>query len=280
MRVVTPVVSVIIAWRNRTELAPALRQNAPVLNAVGAEVLIVNGGGDRSQLRELTENSSCHDLRIVEVNTTRTFNKSACLNVGGYVSRGTHLFVLDADIIVTGSFLTRAVDEVTQGGCFVSLADVVESAPPKPRPYVAPGFVRERVITTELTRPDGRSASLEYRTSTDGRRSGPGMVMVRREHFMAVHGFNSRLRGWGFEDNDFLIRLQLGLGLRRLTFGQASHLSHPPAPFRKHARNIDICTENYARGQLHGTLTDDVKRWQRRAAAAAPHRPRPPLAAS
>ena len=97
---------------------------------------------------------------------------------------------------------------------------------------------------------------------TNGTRSGVGLVLVRRKHFIAVQGLNSDLRGWGYEDFDFQIRLQLGLGLERISLGQAQHVSHPPSPTAalSPSRNIAIAWQNYAKGKLEGTFNSDVDR--------------------
>ena len=51
-------------------------------------------------------------------------------------------------------------------------------------------------------------------------------IFVTRNDFLAVDGMNSALAGWGFEDDDFLLRLQLGAGLRATAMGTVTHLTH------------------------------------------------------
>lgn len=72
----------------------------------------------------------------------------------------------------------------------------------------------------------------------------------------------ANLRGWGYEDFDFQIRLQLGLGLERVSLGQAQHVTHPPTSTAalSHARNIAIAWHNYSEGKLDGTFNSDVDR--------------------
>ena len=110
----------------------------------------------------------------------------------------------------------------------------------------------------------GATATIVHRVTRDGTRTGPGLVVVARKHFLAVGGFNSALTGWGFEDYDFQIRLQLMLGLKRRTFGRALHLSHESVDGRETDwRNQQTCLENYGRGLFTGTYRADIERWKR-----------------
>ncbi len=264
---VVPELSVVVAWRDRSDIARALRQNAATLNGCRAEVVIVNAGGDRDDLHSLVQDCGCRTLRLIEMPGLHTFNKSECLNVGCHVSRGVSLLMLDADVIVDDTFVVPAMEAVKRGGCFVSLRQVIESNPDvRPETWRKGSYIRERVMTTEITCADGKYASFEYRESSDGRRSGPGIVVVRRQDFTAVQGFNAQFEGWGYEDFDLQVRLQLALGLKRLTFGEAAHLSHPLAPSYAHtsARNLALGGDNYNRSELRGTLSADVVRWGRR----------------
>jgi N-terminal domain of galactosyltransferase len=59
-----------------------------------------------------------------------------------------------------------------------------------------------------------------------GTRQAPGLLLVRRSDFMRIEGYNGRLHGWGWEDQDMIARLTLGAGLRRIQRGVATHLSH------------------------------------------------------
>jgi hypothetical protein len=258
-------VSVIIPWRNRPAIRETLSKNAERLIASGAEVLIVNGGGDLKQLRELTSNPVRGAIRLVDLPGVGVFNKSECLNIGAFSSRTGHVFVLDADIVLTTDFLEQALEAISCDACFVSVAEVIESEPNNlglPR-----SLVLKWVTTTELLYEGGRTASIQFGVDKYGIRTGPGLVVVKKEHFIAVGGFNSKLQGWGYEDYDFQIRLQLGLGLKRISLGQVQHLSHPRSQTAgaSNARNTATCKENYERGELQGTFSADVSRWEGKA---------------
>lgn len=254
--------SVIIPWCNRPVLAATLVQNAALLRRNEIETLIVNGGGGQAELEQIVARDGWPGIRILR-DPSPTFNKAACLNLGAYAARAPYLFVLDADILLTRGFLPRALETMrTAPRCLISVATVVESDPGlSPRRWNPASAITRKRFATTLTALSGHSATVEYRWTRDGTRTGPGLVAVAREHFLAVQGFNSALTDWGFEDYDFQIRLQLLLGLKRRSFGRAIHLSHESPPRRgEDSRNEQVCFRNYDQGMFLGTFDADVAR--------------------
>ncbi|MEP7366375.1 MAG: glycosyltransferase [Acidobacteriota bacterium] len=261
--------SVVIPWCNRLELGRSLSENASQLQQPGIEVLVVNGGGRRLDLEGISKDHGWPRLRIVHAPTT-AFNKPECLNLGVAFARANLIFVLDADVILTGAFVQKAISAVSNdANFFVSVAKVIESAPEKvPHRWNRNAAVLERRITTRITTPTGTTATVVHSVTREGTRTGPGLIVVGRKQFIAAGGFNSNLTGWGFEDYDFQIRLQLRLGLKRKTFGRAIHLSHENVDGRAtDYRNQRICYENYDRGLFTGTYRADIKRLKPHAVA-------------
>jgi len=256
-------VCVVIPWCNRAELARSLPENAPWIKAAQAELIVVNGGGDVNRLRELVKASNYAGVRALDIQGVQYFNKPECLNVGALFSRADWVFTLDADIILTAEFLDSALQELVGGNLFATVKEVAELGPEiRILPSDPHGAVMQRIITTTVVHENGRTASIEYSVDKHGTRSGVGLVLARREHFIGIQGLNSNLRGWGYEDFDFQIRLQLGLGLERVSLGRAQHVSHPPAPSAalSHSRNIATAWQNYSKGKLEGTFDSDVAR--------------------
>jgi hypothetical protein len=127
---------------------------------------------------------------------------------------------------------------------------------------------------TELVLADGRRATIEtnrFRLA-DRSRSAPGLVLLRRADFLAVGGMSSDLVGWGWEDIDLLVRLQLGLGLRQRLAGEVTHLSHDDQRrdtrgkqrTETEADNYRRCLARYMAGRLIGSYRADVARWRAR----------------
>jgi glycosyltransferase involved in cell wall biosynthesis len=268
-----PTFSVLIPWCDRDVLAGTLAQNRAAFAGHAVEIIVVNAGGSRSQLAAIVNSAGVPNVRTVTLPRSR-FNRSLCLNVGALVSRGAYLFLLDADIVATSDILTAARRQLRRGDRFVAVERIVESGGGYPPP---PGsadlsFLAEVTDTRELLTVDGRRAVLRRRSSPAGLRGGDGLLLVDRAHFRRIGGLNSRLKGWGFEDTDFQIRLQLGLGLERVEAGDVVHLTHSSAgrDQQSYARNLAACTANYKRRRYKGSLVEDARRWSRALIEATP----------
>jgi len=258
-------VSIVIPWCNRAEIAKSLPKNAEWLAATQAEVVIVSSACDVKRLRELIAPHSYPGIRLLHIEGVEHFNKPECLNLGAFLSRTDWVLTLDADIILSNDFIDSALQAIADRERFATVKEVAELGPEiRLLPSDPQGAIVQRIITTQVVHENGHTASIEYGVDKHGTRSGVGLVLVRREHFIAVQGLNSSLRGWGYEDFDFQIRLQLGGGLERVSLGRAQHVSHPPALSAavSHSRNIALAWQNYAQGKLDGTYNNDVDRLQ------------------
>ncbi|MEM9025061.1 MAG: glycosyltransferase family A protein, partial [Bacteroidota bacterium] len=63
-----------------------------------------------------------------------------------------------------------------------------------------------------------------------------GRVCVRKEHFMAVRGYDEAMEGYGFEDHDLYARLD-ALGLQRLPIDREAFLRYLPHSDRERVEN-------------------------------------------
>jgi hypothetical protein len=250
--------SVLIPWSDRPQLEVSLDRNLPWLMRHGVETVIVNAGGDYDRLMSIVKSAPLLD--VVAVNLPgATFNRSLCGNVGALVSRGKYLFLMDADIILMSDIFSEAFEDLQSGSRFVAIKTIRESSPRQPQ--VWPGLA-EIVCTTELRLVDGTRAVLRARYSPRGVRGGDGLVLVAREHFVGVGGLSSDLTGWGYEDTDLQLRLQLLLGLVRCEAGGVIHLTHNADRNMDHWReNRSVCFKSYARGEYRGTLDRDARNW-------------------
>jgi len=256
-------VSVVIPWCNRAEIARSLPANAEWLRKAQPEVIIVSSACDPGSLREALTNCCYSRVRLLHIEGVEHFNKPECLNIGAFFSRGHFVFTLDADIILTGDFTEAALKAIAGFQRYATVKEVFEldrgvqmhSSDPH-------GAVVKRTNITRVAHENGRTACLEYSVDKYGTRTGVGLVLVKKEDFVAIQGLNSNLRGWGYEDTDFQFRLQLGLGLEGVSLGQAQHVSHPSGKTAalSHSRNIALAWSNYSRGDLAGTYKSDVDR--------------------
>ena len=260
-----PLYSVVIPWRNRTEIRETLVRNRPLFECHSLETVIVNGGGDQAMLDDLVRRAEVPDVRVVELPGT-AFNRSLCCNLGVLAARGVHVFLLDADIVVSSDPLTDAAELLADGGRFAAIRTIFESAAP-PDAGAESGadasFIAEMIVERTLVTVDGRRAVMRSRKA-GATRVGDGLVVVRRTDFHAAGGLNARLVGWGYEDTDFQLRLQFLLGLERVDVGEAIHLTHPTPQRSRESwhRNMTQCFRNYARREYRGSLDEDARAWE------------------
>ncbi|MCA9654746.1 MAG: glycosyltransferase family 2 protein [Myxococcales bacterium] len=258
-----PSLSVIVPWCDRAEIEQTLAANAEFLARHDAEVVVVQCGGDPQWLASALARQA-RPVTWVDV-PADGFNKALALNLGVHAARGEHLFFLDCDVILHKGFLARARPRLA-AGAFVTVERVVESAA-RPRSDESLTAVAALANAIGLETPHGRTVWIETNRVRfdDGSRSGPGLILLRRDHFEAVDGMNSDLVGWGWEDLDLVTRLQLTGVATREQLGQATHLSHDDAKRAGGATgatesdNFAVCLANYRLGYHRGTHRDDVE---------------------
>lgn len=268
--------SVIIPWYNRQELSHTLKVNQSVFSKYpNAEVIVVNGGGDETQLDGIVAGYSnvttCH-LPLKE------FNKSLCMNVGAHLARFPYLFFWDADMMLNKDTFTDMIAAVSEQHCFLTIDEVLESES-DPDEFDDAGGLAQLLYYLEISTKDGRKALVEtdlVRFDAEAR-TGPGLVFVSKEHFIRVNGMNSRLQGWGWEDLDLLVRLQLELGLQCKKLGSGTHLTHDDTKrfFKSNTkeendkRNFMVCLSNYQAGRFSGSYSADIAQWEHLISSAA-----------
>lgn len=245
--------SIIITSDRNRDVLEALIPNIAKWRHLSYEVVAVGFGLSPSGYRILGR--VCTRLVRVE---DRPFNKSLGINIGVAASRMKDLFLLDADVQV-GSRTLAAGQRALDSGQFATIGRVRERDPVK-QVYQGESYIK-------LCFQDKTVNICTAKTSSDGRRSGPGLIFLRRNWFVDVGGMNSRLKGWGWEDIDLICRLQAKLGLKRRELGSAIHLSHHESNCRlakqrlqSEASNMQVCLENYRRGDFTGTYRSDTIR--------------------
>jgi GT2 family glycosyltransferase len=261
--------SIIVSWRDRAELARALPHLVAAARAVKGDLTIVNYGGSAELLHNQIGSFDA-DVRVIEVHHERYFNKGRAHNIGAALTDHPLLFFCDCDIVFEPAVLQSLLAQVSaREGAFGTLAGVRESERNSRNGKHVVCFGYELQIKTA----DGRQLRIvdQEEDADDGTRHAPGLLMVRRSDFLAVAGYNSRLHmyGWGWDDQDMIARLTLGVGLRRIMSGTAVHLSHDdqsrvqayPMANRWESRDkmFRQALDNYDRADFLGTYETDVE---------------------
>jgi glycosyltransferase involved in cell wall biosynthesis len=263
----SPRLSVLIPWYQRDELAQTLAANALSFGSMEAEVLILNCGGESGRLTELVRTSKTAAVRQIDITAGR-FNKSLALNLGLKFSRSDYVFTLDADIILLDDHLQEAA--LLDEGCFSTIEWVYESQPARNSTQftedTAPPLPADSILELRFRNGARVKHQLSRRDASGNRYASPGLLLVRKRDLLEIEGYNSQLQGWGWEDDDVLVRLQYTRGLKRLLRGKATHLTHgddrrvfDSTRGRSDQRNFIKCCWNYNRGNFAGTYRADTQ---------------------
>lgn len=259
--------SIVVPWRDRDELRDVVPSLSKITSRYGGDLTIVNYGGDGHLLRSLLYEVGSR-VTLVTVRNQRWFNKSRALNIGAAHTVHDLIFFCDCDIILSESALDELLSQVgSNPGAFGTLSGVKETELNSRNA----GNVVMFGYTLKLRLANGKRLEIEdnEEDAENGMRRAPGLLMVHRVNFQKVEGYNGRLHGWGWEDQDMIARLTLGGGLVRLQSGWGYHISHddaarirfyPPVKDRWESRDrmFRDAMLSYDRGDFTGTLTADI----------------------
>lgn len=262
--------SIVVSWRDRAELGRALPGLVAAARSAGGDVTVVNFGGSAAMLREQLGGLAGEDLRhlrVVQIENERYFNKACAQNLGAAHSEQPVLFFCDCDIVVEPETVRRLAARLhEEPGHFATLAGVRESELNSRGGNHVVCFGYELKIRTA----DRRELRIidNEEDAEEGTRQAPGLLLARRTDFLSINGYNARLHGWGWEDQDMISRLTLGAGLTRIQEGVAIHLSHgdearignyPPCKDRWESRDrmFRQALANYDRADFRGTFDLD-----------------------
>lgn len=258
--------SLVVTWRDREELARALPSMLASAQSVQGELIVVNFGGDARRLEEQLKDAADR-VRVVSGPPQRYFHKAVANNLGARFARHPLLFFCDCDIILPEGLVSSLVSRMQASpGHFATLAGVreTETNARGGRHVVSFGY------QLDIKTADGRRLRIvdNEEDATDGTRQAPGLLFARRDDFLRVNGYNAQLHGWGWEDQDMICRLTLGAGLTRINEGHALHISHddagriaayPPVSSRWESRDRMFRTAlaNYDDANFQGSFSAD-----------------------
>jgi hypothetical protein len=258
--------STIITWRNRPQIEASIASLIELGRRFDGEVVVVDMGGDAARLSaHLGDRAAA--VRVVRI-AAEEFCKPIAQNVGAARSRHPLLFFCDCDVVLDVEAMVDLVEAIrADPDAFGTVAEVAESDPSQLRR----GQIRTFGYQLSITMTNGRALQIvddEPDPSRPARRA-PGLLVVRRAHFLEVNGYDANLRGWGWEDQDMIARLTLGAGLHRISRGSAVHITHDDgsrvAEYREkdqwatRDRSFRHALANYDRGSFLGTYARDAQ---------------------
>lgn len=246
---------VIIAVKDRLELKQCVKS---LLDASSiTKITICDGGSSEldclTYLQEIAGNDRICILRL----PSSGFNKSRLLNYAIACSSSELLLISDADIIwnqAAVNVLTHTVNVST----ICCIKDVEESQPS------TVALLRDRYTYNICV--DKERAAIEIVPCLPGDRDfrpGCGLICANRNTLISLGGYKEIFTGWGWEDQDLLMRAKL-LGIKVEAAGKVMHLSHSDRlrnrychnlePNQTRDRNITACLKSLSQNVLLGDL--------------------------
>lgn len=134
-------------------------------------------------------------------------------NIAVTLARSDVLVLHDNDILVPHRYAFEALRRIEEGFSFVDLKRFIF--------YLGEADTRRVFVTGRPHR--GVAANVVQNLVG-------GSIVVRRDAYHAIGGFDESFVGWGGEDNDFFDRAAFHGGVHRFAYMPILHLDHPPQP--------------------------------------------------
>lgn len=260
-------ISIIVPWYNRIELKQSLPSIISCCEDIGGELVIVNFGGNKNILQKQIESYE-QKIVIINVQSARAFNKPIAQNIGAKYTKYSSLFFCDCDILFETNVIKTLLDKVTsQKNIFGTLQGVQETEINSRKA----GNLEMFGYHLRLRIKDGTEVNIidNEEDAAIGTRQAPGILLVKRQDFEKVEGYNSALDGWGWEDQDMICRLTLYAKLNRVNHGVALHISHDDKSrmigytnYQDRWQSRDImfrrALNNYDKNDFLGTYSKDI----------------------
>lgn len=249
---------VVIPVKDRSEILLCARS----LLASGSirQVIVCDGGSTDAQCLEGLNQLRQQGVCVLTIPHSG-FNKSKLINQGILQSRSEFVLVSDADIVWNRAALNALLEASAGDRTICHIRDVEESEPQ------SNSLRRDRYTYSINSSAEGRLVSVAIDAPQPNKRPGCGLICARRSTLLELGGYKEIFRGWGWEDQDLLIRATL-LGMQICTAGSVLHLSHTDAkrnchhanltPQQTRNQNIVTCLNDLAAGHLWGHLTGAI----------------------
>lgn len=252
-------VDVIIPVKNRPLMA-CVRSLLNLGEIVG-KIIICDGGSTQPEILNTLATFELNPaIQIIHYPVT-AFNKATLINQGIRHAQAEILLISDADIVWNPTAFTALIQKIQshpQSICHIE--NVLESDNQNQ------ALTRQRysysIQKSENTHPE-IIVTIQTSKTSPKNRPGCGLVCARRETFWKLGGYKEIFEGWGWEDQDLLIRAEV-FDIPIFQAGQVIHLSHSDesrnqffnhsTPQKTRDINITACVDSLQSQQLLGDL--------------------------
>jgi glycosyltransferase involved in cell wall biosynthesis len=264
--VLDPVLDIVIPVKERITIERCvLTLIAQMLQTKGLKlgrILLCDGGSRTMACCEQLEKVSQWPAVEVLSFAHKGFNKAWLLNQGLQAASAPIVITSDVDILWPAETLeAMAIAAAVHPSTLYHVQAVQESEPDNVATQ------RSRYTYRLIPMAGKTTVELSLNVDVDAQpqdlRPGCGLVCARRSLWQQIGGYRHCFQGWGWEDQDLLMRAQL-LGYRVLPLGTVTHLSHGDsqrnafagqlAPQESRDLNIRLCLAGLASGKLRGDL--------------------------
>ncbi len=256
-------VDVIIPVKDRiTVLAcvSTLRSQIALASNITLGKIILCDGGSQTVActRQLHEAAQLSSVQVIALPHKR-FNKGWLLNQGIRAATAPILVMSDVDILWQAATIEVMCEAASQSAKHFYCVKSVEESEPD-----TTAMSRSRYAYRLIESNSGPTVEIYADETTSPYRPGYGLLCAQRRAFEQVGGYRHCFQGWGWEDQDLLIRAKL-LGYKTTEIGQVTHLSHADAhrnafnyqqsPQQTRDHNISLCLSGVSKGKLLGDLS-------------------------
>jgi predicted glycosyltransferase involved in capsule biosynthesis len=182
--------SFIVGFRNRdTERVTLFLERLKAINSDDFELIFVDYGSDESvseNVKKIVSNYSFANYQFFN-SRGQNWNRSKCLNYGFGFTKGQYIFTSDIDFLYDVDFISILKKIVTPTQAF----------------YFQVGFLSQK--QSENIHSDSKKYEIESYSNEDA----VGALLISREMFNEVGGYDEFYEIWGIEDNDMLYRIKM-----------------------------------------------------------------------
>lgn len=204
-RVPSPTVSVIVINWNKSALTlECLRSIAEHTQSVPHEVIVVDNGSTADEIEILKRGSAEHPVRLILLHHNRFFGEAN--NIGVEAAAAEHVLLVNNDVAFTQGYLEPLLAALRGG---------FRAGAVGPRFVYPDGRLQE---AGAYVRPDGWTVQHGKTDSPNPLIAGPGLhivdycsaacLLLRRDVFLSIGGFDPVFEPAYFEDVDLCIRLR------------------------------------------------------------------------